>query len=96
MCVNEITFDDLKNKIQKFQNKDLYLFLETIIKGTIIIEKSKILINNYKIAFTDGKELEIGIDVEPITKIEVSEYSNTFKLEFGIGEGATLNFDSNS
>lgn len=94
--MEEITFDDFKNKIQKLQGKDLYLMIKTMITATVIIEKCKMVINNYRIVFTDGKELDIEIDVEPISKIEISKYGNIFELKFDIGEGATLNFDKNS
>lgn len=94
--MEEITFDDFKNKIQKFQGKDLYLLIKTMIKATIIIEKCKIVINNYRIVFTDGKELDIEIDVEPISKVESSKYGNVFELKCDVGERITLDFDPNS
>lgn len=94
--MQKITFEQFIAKILKYRNKDLYIDILTFVNTLIVIDKSKMIINNYRIIFTDGKDIDVEIDSEQISLIELSDYGNVFKLYFGIEGTITLNFDINS
>lgn len=94
--MHEISFEELKQEIQLYKSKDLYLTINTPIEVKSIIQKSNIIINNYEIFITDGKDLEICINVDVISKIEKSEDINSYTLNFDFNESAILHFDKNS
>lgn len=91
--MREITFEDLKKEIQKFQGKNLYVEVSTVIKTFITIKQCGIIIDNYRIILSDGEDGDVEIESELIKKIELSETGNNFYLKFGMGEMVTLNFD---
>lgn len=94
--MREITFEDLKKEMEKFQGKDLYVEVSTLISTFIIIKKCRIVIDNYRIVLSDGEDGDIEIEIEPIIKIELSEEGNSFYLKFSMEEMVILVFDKNS
>lgn len=94
--MKKISFEELKKEIQKFQGKQLYVDISTLINTFIIVKKCRIIINNYRIVLSDSQDVDIEIGIEPILEIESEEDGSIFNLKFGMGEMVTLDFDKNS
>lgn len=92
--MEEIDFEDFKQRIEEFKDKCAYLSIDSWIKTLFIIEKNKILINNYRLILSDKKDIEFQID--QFSNFYVSKFKNVFKLQSEELGDILIDFDRNS
>lgn len=94
--MNEITFEQVKEKLINIENKFIYLHIKSFINSTIIIDKAKILINNIRMIITDTVNQDIEIDISRILKYYISVAENVFKFKIDEETEILLEIDKNS
>ncbi len=94
--MEEIDFEEFKQRIEEFKGKCAYLSIDSWIKTLFIIEKSKILINNYRLILSDKKDIDIEFQIDQFSNFYVSEFKNVFKLQSEELGDILIDFDKNS
>lgn len=94
--MNQIDFEEFKQRIDEFKDKCAYVSIDSSLKTLFIIENSKILINNYRIIFTDGKDVDVEFNIDQFSNFYISKFENDFKLQSEELGDILINFDKNS
>lgn len=94
--MNEISFEKLKQKLNELKGKCAYVNVDGNIKTLFIIETSEILINNYRMILTDGKDVDVEFNIDQFSNFYVSKFKNIFKLQSEELGDILIDFDKNS
>ena len=101
--MEEITFEEFKKLIYTYEEKDLFIFINSIIKTLITIDKSifyirdnKLYINNsLKDEFMDC-DYDVQIDLNNIFKFYKIDYDSKLKIVSKNNIEIEFDFDINS
>lgn len=101
--MEEITFEEFKKLIYTYEEKDLFIFINSIIKTLITIDKSifyirdnKLYINNsLKNEFMDC-DYDVQIDLNNILKFYKIDYDSKLKIVSKNNIEIEFDFDINS
>ena len=101
--MEEITFEEFKKLIYTYEEKDLFIFINSIIKTLITIDKSifyirdnKLYINNsLKNEFMDC-DYDVQIDLNNIFKFYKIDYDSKLKIVSKNNIEIEFDFDINS
>ena len=99
--MERITFDEFKKYIYKFQEKDLYVHIDSSIRTMIIVDKCILYIKNdvlyIKSALAnDDETFDVEIDLNMVSNFYKLKYDNNLKLEFDENMEVIFDFDKNS
>ena len=90
--MNEI----LKQKMNELEGKCAYVSIDSSLKTLFIIENSKILVNNYRIIFSNSEDIDVEFGVDQFSNFYISKYENIFELQSEDLGKILINFDKNS
>ena len=85
--MKKIKFKELKEVVNKFQEKNVMLKIEGIINTNVNIKKAYILIIKNQFIIRINKEMNISVDTNWVANFYTNEDSTKIKLEFdNLGE----------
>lgn len=70
--------EKIKNKIEEFQNSEVYVEIENAIQYQTTIKNCKIIVSDQKLILSDEEKKDLIIELYYITKLEV--YESTIKM----------------
>lgn len=99
--MERITFDEFKKYIYKFQEKDLYIHIESSIRTMITVDKCILYIKNdvlyIKSALADDDvTFDVEIDINMVSNFYKLKYDSNLKLNFDESMELIFDFDKNS
>ena len=99
--MERITFGEFKKYIYKFQEKNLYIHIDSSIRTMIIVDKCILYIKNdvlyIKSALADDDEtFDVEIDLNMVSNFYKLKYDSNFKLDFDESMELIFDFDKNS
>jgi len=94
--MNEISFEILKQKMNELEGKCAYVSIDSSLKTLFIIENSKILVNNYRIIFSNSEDVDVEFGVDQFSNFYISRFKNMFKLQSEELGDIFIDFDKNS
>lgn len=99
--MERITFDEFKKYIYKFQEKDLYIHIDSSIRTMIMIDKCILYIKNdvlyIKSSFPDDDgTFDVEIDLNMVSNFYKLKYDSNLKLNFDENMEVIFDFDKNS
>lgn len=68
--MNKEEIERLKNKLEEFKNKDVYVETSKAIGFHTTIENAQIIVSNNKLFITDGKEKDFIIELHYLDSLE--------------------------
>lgn len=70
--------EKIKNKIEEFQNSEVYVEIENAIQYQTTIKNCKIIVSDQKLILSDEEKKDLIIELYYITELEV--YESTIKM----------------
>ena len=99
--MERITFEEFKRYIYQYQEKDLYIHIDSSIRTMIIIDKCLLYIKNdvlyikSTLADDDGT-FDVEIDLNMVSNVYNLKYDSNLKLDFDESMELIFDFDKNS
>ncbi len=99
--MERITFEEFKRYIYQYQEKDLYIHIDSSIRTMITVDKCILYIKNdvlyikSAIADDDGT-FDVEIDLNMVSNFYKLKYDSNFKLDFDESMELIFDFDKNS
>ena len=99
--MERITFEEFKRCIYQYQEKDLYIHIESSIRTMVVIDKCILYIKNdvlyIKSSFPDDDgTFDVEIDLNMVSNFYKLKYDSNFKLDFDESMELIFDFDKNS
>lgn len=99
--MERITFEEFKKYIYKFQEKDLYIHIDSSIRTMITVDKCILYIKNdvlyIKSALADDNgTFDVEININMISNFYKLKYDSNLKLDFDESMELIFDFDKNS
>ena len=99
--MERITFDEFKKYIYTFQEKDLYIHIDSSIRTMIVIDRCILYIKNdvlyIKSALADDDgTFDVEIDINMVSNFYKLKYDSNLKLNFDENMELVFDFDKNS
>lgn len=99
--MERITFEEFKKYIYKFQEKNLYIHIDSSIRTMIIVDKCILYIKNdvlyIKSALADDNgTFDVEININMISNFYKLKYDSNLKLDFDESMELIFDFDKNS
>lgn len=99
--MERITFEEFKRYIYQYQEKDLYIHIDSSIRTMITVDKCILYIKNdviyIKSAFADDDgTFDVEIDLNMVSNFYKLKYDSNLKLDFDESMELIFDFDKNS
>ena len=99
--MERITFEEFKLCIYQYQEKDLYIHIESSIRTMVVIDKCILYIKNdvlyIKSSFPDDDgTFDVEIDLNMVSNFYKLKYDSNLKLDFDESMELIFDFDKNS
>ena len=98
--MERITFEEFKRYIYQYQEKDLYIHIDSSIRTMITVDKCILYIKNdviyIKSAFADDDgTFDVEIDLNMVSNFYKLKYDSNLKLDFDESMELIFDFDKN-